>query len=628
MAFFVWGANLVSSLQFFVFILFALFLSQTSAHASTVTSINCLTNYDFIIVGGGTAGLALATRLSQDLSQARILVIEAGPAALTEPKINIPGLKGSTIGGPYDWNFTTVPQSNVNNRVLPTTRGKVLGGSQALNLMTWDRASAAEYDVWQELGNPGWNWSTMIDSMLKVETFTGADTSTYGSAGVGSNGPIRSVINRVMPAQQSYWIPTGQNLGVPNNLNSLGGNPIGIMDQPSNVDPSNYTRSYSANAYLPIAGPNLSVMESTRVAKINFQPMNGSIRATGVTLEDGTVIGTTKEVILSAGSIQSPGLLEVSGIGQEAVLQAAGVPSVLNLPGVGENLQDHLRVQSSYILKPNYTSFDALKYNATYAAEQMALYEAGQVSEYDYTGSGYQFISWQQALGNASSSLISLAQQAANASSPIDKYKLQYLTPDSSSIIPELETIFSDGYTGTKGYPANTSAEYGINTFSLISAVLHPFSRGSVHINSASIDSAPAIDPNYLSNEYDIQALVAAAKKNRQIAQTMPLAGAWTEEYEPGLNNVTTDADWRNYVLDTAVSIYHPLGTCAMLPLEDGGVVDPNLKVYGTANLRVVDASIMPIIIGAHLQTSILGIAEMAAQRISAQYGGAASVYN
>ena len=578
-------------------------------------------------MGGGTGGLALATRLSQYLSQDRILVIEAGPSALTEPGINIPGLKGSTIGGPYDWNFTTVPQPNADNRKLPTTRGKVLGGSEALNLMTWDRASAAEYDVWQELGNPGWNWTTMIHNMVKAETFTGADTSTYGSAGVGNSGPIHTVINRVMPSYQSYWIPTGQNMGVPRNLNSLGGDPIGIMDQPSNVDPSNYTRSYSANAYLPQADSNLFVMDSARVAKINFGPPNSPITATGVTLQDGTIITACKEVILSAGAIQSPGLLEISGIGQASVLQMAGIPSLINLPGVGENLQDHLRVESSYILKPNYTSFDALKYNSTYASQQMALYQAGQVSEYDYTGSGYQFISWQQALGNDSSALISLAQQAANSSSPIDQYKLRYLSPNSSTVVPELETIFSDGYTGQKGYPANGSALYGINTFSLISAVLHPFSRGSVHINSSSIESSPVIDPNYLSNEYDIQALVFAAKKNRQIAQTMPLAGAWTDEYEPGLNNVTTDAEWRNYVVNTALSIYHPLGTCAMMPLEQGGVVDPDLRVYGTANLRVVDASIIPIIIGAHLQTSVLGIAEMAAQRISTQYGGTASTY-
>ncbi|KAI9691754.1 MAG: hypothetical protein M1822_007826 [Bathelium mastoideum] len=615
-------AKRAPSFGFVFFALFALVLHWTTASPSAA-SVNC-TEYDFIVVGGGTGGLALATRLSQNLPQYRILVVEAGPAALSEPKINIPGLKGSTIGGPYDWNFTTVPQPNVNDRVLPTTRGKVLGGSEALNLMTWDRASAAEYDVWQELGNPGWNWTTMIDNMLKVETFTGANTAMYGSEGVGNSGPIHTVINRVIPTQQNYWIPTGQNLGIPHNLNSLGGDPIGIMDQPSNVDPSNYTRSYTANAYLPLAGSNLFVMENMRVAKVNSRPCNGSIRATGITLEDGTIINAGKEVILSAGTIQSPGLLELSGIGQEAVLQAAGVPLVVNLPGVGENLQDHLRVQSSYMLKPNYTSFDALKYNATYAAQQMALYEADQISEYDYTGSGYQFISWQQALGNASSSLIALAQQAANASSPIDKYKLQYLTAGLSTTVPQLETIFSDGYTGTKGYPANGSAQYGINTFSLISAVLHPFSRGSVHINSSSIDSSPVIDPNYLSNEYEIQALIAAAKKNRQIAQTMPLAGAWTEEYEPGLNNVTTDADWRNYVLDTAVSIYHPLGTCAMLPQEDGGVVDPNLIVYGTQNLRVVDASIIPIIIGAHIQTSVLGIAEMAAQRITTQYAGAA----
>ncbi|KAK5134747.1 hypothetical protein LTR08_006122 [Meristemomyces frigidus] len=576
---------------------------------------NSSASYDFVIIGGGTAGLALATRLSQRLDDC-ILVIEAGPSALGEPKINIPGLKGSTIGTRYDWNFTTVPQPHALNRKFSHPRGKVLGGSQALNLMTWDRGSKADYDAWEELGNPGWNWNSMYEHMLRVETFTGINTSTYGSAGVGERGPVDTVINRVIPKQQNYWIPTLNKLGVPRNLDSLDGNPLGVMYQPSNINATDYVRSYTPNAYLPHARANLHVLDSTRVSKINFSKQFGQLTATGVTLEGNITITARKEVILSAGSIQSPGLLEISGVGQCKVLEAASVESLLDLAGVGENWQDHLRVQTSYQLKPNYTSFDRLRYDTVYATQQRALWNTSQVSEYDYTGSGYSFQTWQQALGN-DSQLVRLAKQAvANSTSPVDLKKLSYLTTNLSTVVPQLEVIFSDGYTGTKGYPTNTSALYGENFFTLIAAVQHTLSRGSVHINSSSIDSPPVINPNYLAHEYDIQALVEALKNNRRIAETYPLCQAWVSEYEPGLDVVQTDAQWREYALNTTVTIYHPLGTCAMLPLQDGGVVDPQLKVYGTSNVRVVDASIIPVLISGHLQTAVLGIAEKAADII------------
>jgi choline dehydrogenase-like flavoprotein len=186
----------------------------------------------------------------------------------------------------------------------------------------------------------------------------------------------------------------------------------------------------------------------------------------------------------------------------------------------------------------------------------------------------------------------------------------------SDPTVSQLETIFSDGYTGVKGYPAVGTPLYGKDFFSLIAAIMHPLSRGSVHINPTNPQGNPIIDPNYLGNEYDIQAAIAAVKKNRQIALTPPLRDIWVDEYEPGLNNVNTDAEWRDFVLNTTLSIYHPCGTCAMLPKKDGGVVDSKLKVYGTTNLRVVDASIMPVLISAHLQTAVYGIAEMAAKFI------------
>lgn len=545
-----------------------------------------------------------------------ILVLEAGPAALDEPNIYIPGKKGSTLGTKYDWNFTTVAQPSADDRVFSINRGKVLGGSSALNLMTYDRGAVADYDAWEQLGNPGWDWESMYAAMTMADNWQPQD-GQYENPGVGVGGPIEALINRVIPPQQDGFIPALESLGVPNNNRSLAGNNIGVMTQPSNILESNYTRSYSPTYLWTVAGPNLQVVVNTTVSSIVLDSCNGTLKATGVNI-GGQNIAATKEVILSAGSVQSPQLLELSGLGQKSVLSAAGIEQVLELPGVGENFQDHLRIQTSYQLKSEYPSFDELRFNATYTAEQLALYYANETSEYDYTGSGYAYVTWNQALCN-DSALVRLARASADSDNVVDQKKLSYYSGNSSTTVPQLEIVFSDGYTGAAGYPANGTAEYGDKFFTLIAVIQHPFSRGSIHINSSAPSGHPVIDPNYLSKPYDLQAVVEAAKFNRKIAETSSLRTYWTTEHEPGLN-VTTDEQWLAFARNTTLSIYHPMGTCAMLPKNESGVVDPSLLVYGTSNLRVVDASIIPIQPSGHLQTMVYGIAERAAKIIRDQW--------
>ncbi|KAF2029932.1 alcohol oxidase [Setomelanomma holmii] len=568
------------------------------------------TSYDFIIVGGGTAGLAVASRISVGLPNCSVLVIEAGPDGRQEPGIYIPGRKGSTLGGKYDWNFTTVVQPYANNRSFAQNRGKVLGGSSALNLMTWDRTSVAELNAWEKLGNKGWNWKSLYPAMLKVETFL--PSQEYGTEGVGHSGPIQTLINRIFPRHQSTWYPTLNNLGLFTNMESLNGKPIGVSTQPSNVSPE-YNRSY-APEYLKLATQNLQVKLETRIAKVNFKEK----AASGVTLEDGTVINAQKEVILSAGTFQTPGILELSGIGNATLLKKLGIPVIKNLSSVGENLQDHIRIQSSYRLKPEYPSFDVLK-NTTRAAIELALYNAGEVSLYDYTASGYAYFPWSTVSNDTAASLRALVQGDTSLNSTVDKVKKSYLSPPLSTTVPQLEVIFSDGYTGLKGYPAANSSLFGIGTFALIGVVQHPFSKGNVHIVSRNISDKPVINPNYLSHPYDLQAATNLAKYLRKIASSEPMRSVWTEEYEPG-SAVQTDEDWTEYALGNVLSIYHPIGTAALLPEKDGGVVDPDLKVYGTRGLRVVDASIIPLLPSAHLQTLVYGIAEKAAEMIIKDY--------
>jgi choline dehydrogenase-like flavoprotein len=533
-------------------------------------------------------------------------VIEAGPDGREEPGIYIPGRKGSTLGGKYDWNFTTVAQTGASNRVFAQNRGKVLGGSSALNLMSWDRTSIAELDAWEKLGNEGWNWKTLYPAMLKAESFL--PSPEYGVEGVGKFGPIQTLISRIFPKHQDFWIPTLNNLGLATNRESLDGHPVGVSTQPNNVSP-NYTRSY-APEYLKLTGNNLALKLGTRVVKVNFKENH----ATGVALEDGTIIRARKEVILSAGSLQTPGLLELSGIGNATVLRKLGIPLIRDLPSVGENLSDHIRIQSSYQLKPEYPSFDVLK-NTARAAIELAAYKAGQVSLYDYTASGYAYFPWSVVSNDTAARFRALVQGDTALTSAVGKVKKSYLSPPLSSTVPQLEVIFSDGYTGLKGYPAANSSIFGIGTFSLIGVVQHPLSKGSVHITSRNISDKPVIDPNYLSHPYDLQAVTALAKFLRTIASTAPLKEVWTEEYEPG-KAVQTDEDWKKYALSNTLSIYHPIGTAALLPEKDGGVVDAHLKVYGVKGLRVVDASVIPLLPSAHIQTLVYGIAERAAKLI------------
>lgn len=546
--------------------------------------------------------------MSLGLPKASILLIEAGPAASEELRINVPGLRGSILGTTYDWNFTTVEQANAAGRKIDVNRGKVLGGSSAMNYLCYDRAAAGEYDAWAKLGSAGWNWDTMIAAMTASENFTGSDADTHGYSG-----PIRNTYNRVVYPVLNTWQPTVSQLGVNvNDGSNMGGKPIGVMFQPTNIDVTHRTRSYSANSYLPLAGKNLVVKTDTQVAKVVFQKCGKEFQATGVELADGTIISSNKEVILSAGSIQSPGLLENSGIGQSAVLKAAGVTPVVDLPGVGENYQDHIRVSNTYRLKAGLESFDDLIYasSGANATGELQKWIDGKRSLYEYTTSAYSFLNWDQ-IGNSSKTQVLAAAKADVGSSMnvIDKQKLAYLQ-DSS--IPSVEYIMEANYVGAAGYS-------GGNFVTIFSTVMHALSRGSVHINPADPSGKPVIDPKYLSKDHDVRAIVEAAKFARKIASTEPMNSWFEAETEPGPSVASEDDDaWKKFAVSTVNSFYHPVGTCALLPRKDGGVVDADLKVYGTSNLRVVDNSIIPVILSAHIQTAAYGIAEIAAGKIIA----------
>lgn len=509
-------------------------------------------------------------------------------------------MRGSILGSSYDWNFSSIAQSGLGGRKIDVNRGKVLGGSSAMNYLCYDRASSAEYDAWGELGSTGWNWKAMINAMTKSENFTGKDGDIHGD-----RGPIKTTYNRIVPKVLETWKPSVNKLGIPiNDGKSLGGKPIGVMYQPTNIDTTNWSRSYSASTYLRSRPENLIIKTNTHVARVLFSSKK-PLSATGVLLQNGVTINARKEVILSAGSIQSPGLLELSGIGQAAVLKKAGIKQLLDLPGVGENYQDHIRVSNTYRLKPGYESFDPLIYDnqGAFATEELNRWLRNEVSWYDMTTSAYSFLNWKQLGKGIQERLTGFAKAASKTT--VDKKKLEYLT---NPAIPQLEFILEANYVGAAGYT-------GGKFITIFSSVMHPMSRGSVHMSTINPGDKPVIDLKYFNNEYDINAIIEGSKFARKIANTEPMRSIWEAETEPG-PSVQTDAQFREFASNTVNSFYHPIGTCALLPKKDGGVVDSNLIVYGTSNLRVVDASIIPIQMSGHIQTAVYGIAEIAAQKI------------
>jgi len=312
--------------------------------------------FDYIIVGGGTAGLAVAARLAEDPALT-VGVLEAGDRGDGNEEIDIPGYSGRALGGPLDWLFETVPQPGLGNRKLPWNRGKVVGGSSALNYMTWNRASREDYDAWEALGNPGWGWESLLPYFKKSESFhppppgfRDLHQTTYNEPNpefLGERGPVHVSYTRDFSPAHAYWHATLNELDVPSNPAHISGNNVGVWTTICAVNPENSTRSYAAH-YIAPQPQNLYVLTRALAQEVILEKRSDGETewaATGVRFTCGGrdfVASASREVILSGGSVNSPQLLELSGVGNPAVLAAAGIPLKVDLPKVGENLQEHI----------------------------------------------------------------------------------------------------------------------------------------------------------------------------------------------------------------------------------------------------------------------------------------------
>ncbi|KAJ4488377.1 alcohol oxidase [Lentinula aciculospora] len=583
-------------------------------------------SYNYVIVGGGTAGLVVAARLTE-MTNVTVGVIEAGVLRVGDPKVDTPAFIGEALfDTDYDWNFQTVPQTHVSQRNIAINRGKMLGGSAGLNFMIWQHGSQRDYDSWSELGiSNGWDWDGLLPYFLKTETVTPSPAGALGYSGrVGTNdefegrsGLLPIQYNNFYSPLETPYATALQALGVPFNSNPDGGNSTGLFNSAACVDVNTGNRSYSAVNYFLTnqARTNLVVLQGAQVTKINMTP-GSPVVATGVEfVVDGTTYSAnaTTEVVLSAGTIQTPQLLELSGIGNPTILEQYDIPVIISNSDVGENYQDHTHVVSQFQLNdPSMPTTNLLSTNATFEAEQDLLYLEDKTGIYTYTASDISFHPMQQFFSPAelASSVAQLQDEiaAANLSEWQSKQAQIQLSDLEAGTVGQMELLFFAGDIGTT---ATSGTEY----VDILNFGSRHFSRGSVHIGSSDPLAAPLIDPNYFQFTIDKEVVIKGTVIARNVTSTAPLSSYIKAPTNPS-SNVTSEADFEQFVLENVGTEWHPVGTASLGPQGAGGVVNDNLIVYGTSNLRVVDASVIPLQIASHIQSTVYAIAEKAADII------------
>ncbi|MCY4151034.1 MAG: GMC family oxidoreductase N-terminal domain-containing protein [Aestuariivita sp.] len=524
---------------------------------------------DFVIVGAGSAGCVLANRLSKDLAH-KVILIEAGPRDLY-PWIHIPVGYFKTMNHPkYDWCYKTDPCPELEGKEVPWPRGKVLGGSSALNGLLYVRGQRQDYDHWKELGNIGWGWDDVLPYFKKSENNERGEDEFHGTGG-----PINVADPIYRHPICEAWIAAAQAAGYPANPDCNGANQEGVGF--FQLTARRGRRVSTAVGYLKFAlrRPNLKVLTRAHTSKVIIE--DGQAQGVEVIQKSANVlrINARREVILAAGAVGSPHLLMLSGVGDGQALQKVGVKATYHLPGVGENLKDHLQARITLKTK-NSTVNDELRglVRQTRVAVNYALRRSGPLT-----------------MG------ASMAFGFLRTSDSLDRPDIQFhINPWSAD-----------------------SPATGVHPFSAFTAtvcVLRPESRGEIRLRSGDPLCHPCITPNYLAERSDQQKAIAGVRISREIASQEPLRAAVSEELQPPRDlNIDDDASVLEWIRKNSTTVYHPTSSCRM-GTDHLAVVDQRLRVFGINRLRIADASIMPEIVSGNTNASAIMIGEKAGDMI------------
>ncbi|GAC1631794.1 MAG: FAD-dependent oxidoreductase [Nevskia sp.] len=531
--------------------------------------------FDFVIVGGGSAGCVLANRLSAS-GKWQVCLLEAGPAD-SSPFIQMPaGIIPVIRSRILNWSFWTTPQAQCANRPMYWPRGRTLGGSSSINGMCYVRGHAADYDHWASLGNDGWAYRDVLPYFRRMENFEAIDRVAEGRRYHGTGGPLNVAEPRYVNPLMTAFVAAAQQAGhtATDDFNGPQQEGVGLY----HTTQKGGQRCSNARAYLDgiRKRPNLAIVTRAQVTRLLFEGR----RAVGLRyLHCGkpAELRARVEVILSAGAIGSPQLLLLSGVGPRRELETHGIPVVHELPGVGENLQDHLDIHVTTVEKTRHSlSLRPLGLLKTIA--NLFRYLFGRRGE-----------------------LTSNFAQAGG-----------FIRSDAAQAIPDLQFHVVPFVYASHGQ--TLAPLFRHYAYTVMTCFLRPESRGTVRLASADPLMPPRIDANYLATERDLQALVSGLRKAREVLAQPAFDAHRAEEMEPGVG-VQTDAQIRDYIRARSETVYHPVGTCRM-GRDAMAVVDPRLSVHGLSGLRVVDASVMPTLIGGNTNAPTTMIAERAADLI------------
>jgi choline dehydrogenase-like flavoprotein len=613
-------------------------------------------DYDFIIIGGGTSGLVVAARLTENPALS-VLVLEAGENYLQDPRVGMPAGWGALLETEADWDFKTVSQvglrritamvnltfvyqAGLSDRSISLPQGRALGGSSAINAAAFIMPSQFDFDSWAQMGNSGWDWASLEPYFQKFQTLNvpshpGNDFARNYPHPQATSGPIQACFPELeQPSILGAWNETFSNLGHGFRGDVARGKMLGPYSNPASIDPVTAQRSYSASAYLqPVMGrANINVLTGALVVKIRFLGQSPAAVATGVNFVHrgkAHVATARKEVILAAGALQSPTILELSGIGKATLLKSHGIPITHENLYVGENLQDHIHSGISYEVADGISTLDDLARGVP-AALQAAFTAYSTTRSGPFSHASVNSLAFVPVVDVAVSpgsnpAQTILARHPAQPNDPPHHEFCRSTIANKDGASAMLLWYPAQGNWGTDTAKGILTPLLEGNYITLSAIQTNPLSVGSVHISSAQPNEKPVIDTKYLSHELDIEILARQVQFLDVVANTEPFAsvlkkhGRHSTLYEEMWGKGTLD-EVKAYVRKTAISEWHLVGTCAMLPREKGGVVDKELRVYGTRNLRVVDASVMPSIPRANTQTTVYAVAEKAADLIKADW--------